>query len=132
MGAALGKLGGLSESLSEVAASLRGGGSEGAGGAGAGAGAGSSARPRRAFGEGVAHAKQRQAIAEAETGRLQQVVAHKAFAADPLGALAAHLQAVAPPVPERKRERTKVSGSARRKERKFQDMLRRERDAMDM
>jgi len=54
---------------------------------------------KRQFGASVGTQRGREKVAEVETGRLQQVLAHPQFQANPLAAITSHLAATLPAAP---------------------------------
>lgn len=82
--AALTDLASLTASLNEAAGSLE---------------AAASVGQRRQFGTSVGTQRGRERVAEVETQRLQQVLAHPQFVANPLAAITSHLAATLPAAP---------------------------------
>jgi hypothetical protein len=120
---ALGDLGALSVSLEEAAAS-HGGPVAGAGGA------------RQQFGKSVGTLRARSAIANAERERLQAVLAHPQFIADPIAAISKHLEATMPPPPlpsgsARGAVMSEAEAKQRRRDKKKRQALKREERKAD-
>lgn len=117
--AALTDLDSLTRSLAEAAAGLEGGGA-GAGG-------------RREFGRSVGTQRAREKVAEVEAPRLQAVLAHPQFQANPLAAVASHLAATLPPPPPKPAARgaAKDAATLRREKKKRRKERARAEAAMD-
>ena len=101
---ALTDLASLTASLSEAAGAL-GGGDGG---------------KRRQFGTSVGTQRGRERVAEVETARLQQVLDHPQFKANPLAAVASHLAATLPPPPPKPlpQQQQKDAATLRREKKK--------------
>ncbi|KAL4451626.1 hypothetical protein ABPG75_007288 [Micractinium tetrahymenae] len=116
---ALTDLSSLTASLNEAAGALDGGGGGGGG-------------RRHAFGSSVGTQKGREQVAEVETARLQQVLAHPQFQANPLAAVASHLAATLPAAPPKPagRQQQKDAATLRREKKKRRKERAREAAAM--
>lgn len=114
---ALTDLSSLTASLNEAAGTLGGGGGGGR---------------RHAFGAGVGTQKGREKVAEVETARLQQVLTHPQFQANPLAAVASHLAATVPAAPPKPapRQQQKDAATLRREKKKRRKERAREAAAM--
>ena len=75
---------------------------------------------QRQFGRSLGTARARARVAEVEAPRLQQVLAHPQFQANPLAAVASHLAATLPPPPPppAARQAPKDAAAARREKKK--------------
>lgn len=62
--------------------------------------------------------KRRQELVLSEGERLNKVLDHPAFQADPIGSIFQHLQSEQPPVEEKPKKKTNTNGSKKRKNRK--------------
>lgn len=99
--AALVDLASLTHSLAEAAAGLEGG-----------------VAARHQFGRGVGTQRGRERVAEVETQRLQQVLSHPQFVANPLAAVASHLAATLPAAPPPPSQLPAKDAAALRREKK--------------
>lgn len=114
--AALNSLPLLSEVLAEVAAEREG---AAAGGVGAGG------RPkRRQLGTSVGSLRARDRVAEKEAPRMQQVMQHPQFQANPIAAIASHLSATLPPPPPPQRLVTAEEQQQLRRDKKWRQRQR--------
>lgn len=73
---------------------------------------------RRPFGAAVATQRGRERVAEVETQRLQAVLAHPQFLANPLAAVASHLAATLPAAPPPPSARPQKDAATLRREKK--------------
>ncbi|KAI8465301.1 MAG: hypothetical protein J3K34DRAFT_396195 [Monoraphidium minutum] len=92
----------LAGALSELGAGGEAGGAAGGGGGGGGLSGKAKHMASKGRGSSVKRLKARQAIALSEAHRLQQVLEHPSYQADPLAAITHHLQATLPPPPPAK------------------------------
>ena len=111
--AALTDLASLTASLSEAAAGLHG-------------------SARRQFGAAVGTQRGRERVAAVETQRLQQVLAHPQFQANPLAAVASHLAATLPAVPPPPPTKQQLQGKAAARRDKKKRRRERAREAAAM
>lgn len=100
--ASLGSLGLLGESLAEAVAARA---------------AAVSGRPRQ-LGASVGTLRARERVAAAEAPRMQAVLSHPQFQANPIAAIASHLSATLPPPPPPPAVCSKAEQQARRREKK--------------
>lgn len=98
----------------------------------AGALGSSSGGRRHAFGASVGTQKGREKVAEVETARLQQVLTHPQFQANPLAAVVSHLAATVPAAPPKPaaRQQQKDAATLRREKKKRRKERAREAAAM--
>jgi hypothetical protein len=74
---------------------------------------------KRQLGRSVGTQRGRERVAQVESGRLQQVLAHPQFQADPLAAVASHLAATLPPPPQQpSKQQLKDPAQLRREKKK--------------